>query len=62
MGRRAKEVIYPFLNDCKGDVGRRWYVELSVLNKLTGEKIRHRIYEGFEKFTTYKRKKPTLKK
>lgn len=57
MGRRAKEIIYPHLNDCKGDVNGVWYVEYSVLNKLTGEKPRPRIYEGFEKYTTYEEKK-----
>ena len=57
MGRRSKEIIYPHLNDCNGDVKGIWYVELSVLNKLTGEKVRYRIYEGFEKYTTYKKKK-----
>ncbi len=36
MGRRPKEIVYPHLNDCKGDVTGKWYVEFSVLNKLTG--------------------------
>jgi hypothetical protein len=40
MGRRPKEIVYPHLNDCKGDVKGKWYVEFTVLNKLTGEKIR----------------------
>ena len=57
MGRRSKEIIYPHLNDCNGDVKRKWYVEFSVLNKLTGEKIRHRIYEGFDQCSTFKKKK-----
>lgn len=57
MGRRPKEIVYPHLNDCKGDVTGKWYVEFSVLNKLTGEKIRQRIYEGFDKYTTRKEKK-----
>jgi len=38
MGRRSKEIIYPHLNDCKGDLEKGWYVEFSVLNKFTGEK------------------------
>jgi DNA-binding transcriptional regulator YbjK len=57
MGRRSKEIVYPHLNDCKGDVRGVWYVEYSVLNKRTGEKLRPRIYEGFDKFTTCKEKK-----
>lgn len=57
MGRKAKEIVYPHLNDCKGDVKGKWYVEYSVLNKITGEKVRPRIYDGFDKLTTYKEKK-----
>ena len=57
MGRRSKEIIYPHLNNCNGDVNRKCYVEFSVLNKLTGEKIRHRIYEGFDQYSTSKKKK-----
>jgi hypothetical protein len=57
MGRKAKEIAYPHLNDCQGDVKGKWYVEYSVLNKITGEKLRPRIYDGFEKLTTYKEKK-----
>lgn len=57
MGRRAKEIVYPHLNDCKGDVTGKWYVEFSALNKLTGEKVRKRIYDGFDQLTTYYEKK-----
>lgn len=57
MGRRAKEIVYPHLNNRNGDVNKRWYVEFSVLNKLTGEKVRQRIYDGFEQLTTYYEKK-----
>jgi site-specific recombinase XerD len=57
MGRKAKEIVYPHLNDCKGDVNGKWYVEYSVKNRLTGEKVRSRIYEGFDNFTTYQEKK-----
>jgi hypothetical protein len=38
MGRRPKEIVYPHLNDCKGDVQGKWYVEFTVLNKITGGK------------------------
>jgi hypothetical protein len=48
MGRRSEEIVYPHLNDCKGDMKRVWYVEYSVLNKRTGEKLRPCIYEGKE--------------
>lgn len=57
MGRKVKEIVYPHLNDCKGDVDGKWYVEYSVTNKLTREKVRTRIYEGFDKFSTYGEKK-----
>lgn len=30
MGRTSKEIIYPHLNDCKGDVAGKWYVEFTV--------------------------------
>ncbi|MDR1369081.1 MAG: tyrosine-type recombinase/integrase [Dysgonamonadaceae bacterium] len=57
MGRRPKEIVYPHLNDCKGDVTGKWYVEFSVTSKVIGEKIRQRIYEGFDQHTTYYDKK-----
>lgn len=57
MGKKVKEINYPHLNDRKGDVNRNWYVEFSVLNKLTGEKVRQRIYEGFSDYKTYREKK-----
>ena len=54
MRRRSKEISYPHLNNCNGDVKGKWYGEYSVTNKITGEKIRQRIYEGFDQFKTYK--------
>lgn len=57
MGRKSKEIIYPHLNDCNGNADGKWYVEFSALNKITGEKVRQRIYEGFDKFKTEKQKR-----
>jgi hypothetical protein len=57
MGRKAKEIVYPHLNDCRGNVESMWYVEYAVLNKQTGEKLRPRIYEGFDRFTTCEEKR-----
>jgi hypothetical protein len=62
MVRKAKEINYPHLYDCKGDVNGKWFVEFSVLNKLTGEKVRTRIYEGFDKYSTVADKKAHAKK
>jgi hypothetical protein len=52
MARRTKEIVWPHLNDCRGDVGKKWYVEFSVTHSTTGEKVRTRIYDGFESLKT----------
>lgn len=47
MSRPKKSVIYPKLNDCKGDLSRQWYVEYACINPQTKKLERFRIYEGF---------------
>jgi integrase len=55
MARKKKSIVWPHLNDCKGDVASKWYVEYSVTNPVTGEKVRTRVYEGFESKNRAKR-------
>jgi hypothetical protein len=45
---KQKKIGWPHLNDCGGDVIKKWYVEFSVTNVTTGEKVRTRIYDGFD--------------
>ena len=56
MARTSKKIILPHLNDCGGDVSGKWYVQYSVVHPQTGKKIRPRIYEGFDKFSTAKQR------
>jgi len=30
MARRKKEIVVPHLNDCGGDLTKKWYVEYSI--------------------------------
>jgi hypothetical protein len=30
MARKSKEIVWSHLNDCNGDVAKKWYVEFSV--------------------------------
>jgi hypothetical protein len=54
MARKKKEIIWPHLNDCEGDVERKWYVEYTTTHSVTGKKIRTRIYDGFESIKSRK--------
>ena len=46
MGRKTLLVSYPHLNDCKGDLSKKWYVEYAY--RLPGETDKHtyRVYDG----------------
>jgi len=46
--RRKKILIKPILRDRKGDVSKKWYVELSQRNPETDELVRKR-FESYEK-------------
>ena len=35
MARRKKEIVMPHLNDCGGDLTKKWYVEYSIRNPKT---------------------------
>jgi integrase len=53
MGRRKKEITWPHVNNCKGNMKKQWYVEFVLTHPISGEKIQKRIYEGFNELTTY---------
>ena len=53
MARRRKEIIMPHLNDCGGDLAKKWYVEYSIRNPKTGKMERVRNYDGINQFSTY---------
>jgi integrase len=46
--RRKKILVYPHLCDRKGDLSKKWYVELSMRDPNTGEMVRsrHECYSG----------------
>ncbi len=46
MARRQKEIIMPHLNNCGGDLTKKWYVEYSIRNPKT-QKTDHFIYSGW---------------
>ncbi len=54
MARRKKELVMPHLNNCGGDLTKKWYVEYSIRNPQTGEMERVRHYDGINQFSTYK--------
>jgi len=53
MARRRKEVVMPHLNDCDGDLTKKWYVEYSLRNPKTDKMERVRYYEDINAFQTY---------
>ncbi|MDR2913543.1 MAG: site-specific integrase [Tannerella sp.] len=53
MARRQKEIIMPHLNDCCGDLTKKWYVEYSIRNPQSGKMERIRTYDGINQFSTY---------
>lgn len=42
-----KEVIFPKLNHCQGDMSRQWFIYFSVFNPATGKMQVFRKYDGF---------------
>ena len=53
MGRRKKEITWPHVNNCKGNLEKQWYVEFVLTHPISGEKIPKRIYEKINEPTTY---------
>lgn len=52
MARRRKEIVMPHLNDCGGDLSKKWYVEYSIRNPQTNSMERVRLYEEINRFQT----------
>ncbi|UCG26816.1 MAG: hypothetical protein JSV24_07485, partial [Bacteroidales bacterium] len=56
----SSEAKYPFksatLNDCKGDLSKRWYIQFYVWDVQQGKMIRKRFYE-VNKFGTVKQRR-----
>ncbi|MCL2597085.1 MAG: hypothetical protein FWD66_05385 [Paludibacter sp.] len=46
MPRKSSIIIYPFLNDRKGDLSKQWYVEYQYRVPDSDKPFRFRIYEG----------------
>lgn len=61
MPRRKRIIVLPRLNDRKGDINKRWFVEYQVRNEKTDKMHRFRVYEGFETILE-KTKKSTIEK
>ncbi|MDR1381352.1 MAG: site-specific recombinase, partial [Tannerella sp.] len=53
MARRQKELVMPHLNDCCGDLNKKWYVEYSIRNPQSGKMERVRIYDKINGYSTY---------
>lgn len=47
-----KEVIFPKLNHCQGDMSRQWFIFFSVINPATGKMQVFRKYDGFTALKT----------
>lgn len=45
--QRQKLIILPKLNNCCGDLSRKWFVYFTVRNPRTGKMERFRMYDGF---------------
>ena len=46
MGRKSLQISYAHLNDCKGDISKKWYVEYSYRLPDNEKKHIYRIYDG----------------
>ena len=57
MARRKSIIIFPHLNDCKGDLTKDWYVEYKYLIPGEIEKRPKRIYSGLQCETAEERYK-----
>ncbi|MFV0329821.1 MAG: tyrosine-type recombinase/integrase, partial [Dysgonomonas sp.] len=57
MGRRKVQFVLPRLNDCGGDMTKKWYVEYSFRNEMNGKLERFRVYEGFMSIDSAKKRK-----
>jgi len=46
MGRTKQLIVYPHLNDCGGDISKKWYVEYSFRLPQDDDLHKFRIYDG----------------
>ncbi|MDR0830997.1 MAG: hypothetical protein LBN95_12955 [Prevotellaceae bacterium] len=46
MGRKKSIIIFPHLNDCKGNLSKDWYVEYQYQIPGEKDKRKERIYHG----------------
>ena len=46
---RVKLITLPQLNDCGGDIKKRWFVYYSVKDPRTGKMKRFKYYKGLNK-------------
>jgi hypothetical protein len=44
----------PHLNDCCGDLTKKWYVEYSIRNPQSGKMERIWIYDEINPFSTFR--------
>lgn len=56
MPRKSSIIIYPFLNDRKGDLSKQWYVEYQYRVPDSDKPFRFRIYEGLNGTAIERRK------
>lgn len=51
---RVKLITLPQLNDCGGDIKKRWFVYYSVKDPRTGKMKRFKYYKGLNKIKVSK--------
>ena len=51
---RVKLITLPQLNDCGGDIKKRWFVYYSVKDPRTGKMKRFKYYKGLNKIQVSK--------
>lgn len=54
--KRQKICILPKLNDCGGDMGKKWFVFYSYRNPANNKMYRFRVYDGFTECKSKKAK------
>ncbi|MDR1652979.1 MAG: site-specific integrase [Prevotellaceae bacterium] len=61
MPRKSSIIIYPFLNERKGDLSKQWYVEYQYRVPNIDKPFRFRIYEGIRGASVAERRKAAKK-
>lgn len=60
--KREKLIILPQLNDCGGDIIKKWFIYYSFRNPLTGKMERIKTYKGLHKKKTAQARRSLAKK